>query len=101
MQYTDFRGHRVESCFDCGGLWLDRGETEALLQMENLPYSLLNPPARSAESILLRRGERACSHCQRELAVVDIEGVQAEGCACCGGLWLEKGELGDLKSKIL
>jgi membrane associated rhomboid family serine protease/Zn-finger nucleic acid-binding protein len=100
MQYTDIHGLRLESCFDCGGLWLDRGETETLLQLDHLPYSLLNPPARNTDAILLERGQRGCGHCEQPLAVVDIEGVQAEGCAACGGLWLEKGELGDLKSRL-
>ena len=100
MQHTDFRGLRLESCFDCGGLWLDRGKTEAILQMEDLPYSLLNPPARNSDAILVHRGERSCSGCRQPLAVVDIEGVQAEGCSGCSGLWLEKGELGDLKAKL-
>ena len=100
MPYTEFQGMKIENCFDCGGLWLEKGETEAILRAENLPYSLLNPPARNPSAVLVSRGERQCGNCEQPLQVVDIEGVQAEGCRVCGGLWLERGELGDLKARL-
>jgi len=100
MPFTEYRGVQLENCFECGGLWLDRGETETLLRDPHLPYSLLNPPARNPHSILVPEGERKCARCETLLQTVEIEGVQVEGCPSCGGLWLERGRLGDLKARL-
>lgn len=93
-------GFEVEVCYLCGGMWLEKGETEKLLTREQLPYSLLNPPSSSQASVLVPHGQRGCPKCEDPLQVADIEGVDAEGCCSCGGLWLERGELKELREKL-
>lgn len=100
MHTTPLDQLALDHCFDCGGLWLDKGETESTLRRPELPYSLLNPPARNLKSVVLAQGERICCHCELSLSVVNIEGIQVEGCGQCGGLWLEKGKLGELHQRL-
>ncbi len=100
MKSTQIEGMSLELCYECGGLWMDRGETERLLQREQLPYSLENPPARDPKSVVVPHGQRRCPKCESPLVLADIEGVDAEGCRGCGGLWLEKGELGELRARL-
>ena len=100
MQFMQIDNLQIDTCFDCGGLWLDRGETEVLLRRSDLPYSLLNPPARDPKSAVVAPGERVCGRCEVKLQLAPIEGITAEGCPSCGGLWLERGRLGALKQKL-
>lgn len=100
MSFTKFEGWQIDQCFDCGGMWLNKGSLERLLRRGQLPYSLLHPAARKPECVLLEQGERKCGHCETPLEVVNLEGVQVEGCSVCRGLWLEKGELGELQDRL-
>lgn len=100
MRGTPVGGFEIESCYQCGGLWLDRGETEQLLRRPDLPYSLTNPAAQGEDKVLVPHGQRRCPICESNLMPADIEGVDAEGCKGCGGLWLERGELGELRERL-
>ena len=100
LKATSIDGFQIDQCFECGGLWLDKGQTEHLLRRADVPYSLLNPPARALDGVLVPHGQRKCAKCDSPLGIADIEGVQVEACAACGGLWLEKGELGDLRQRL-
>lgn len=35
-----------------------------------------------------------CPACPEVLVTVELDGVEADWCAACGGVWLDKGELG-------
>ena len=100
MQFMQIEHMQIDTCFDCGGLWLDKGETEVLLRRPELPYSLLSPPARDPRSAVIPAGERVCGHCETPLQISQIEGTPVEGCRSCAGLWLERGRLGQLREKL-
>lgn len=39
-----------------------------------------------------------CPKCGKELKTIDLQGVQIDRCVGCQGIWLDKGELDDLRS---
>ncbi len=100
MRPNPVGGFEIEACYQCGGLWLEKGETEQLLRRPDLPYSLTNPAAQAPDRVLLPHGQRRCPACEAPLEPANIEGVDAEGCRQCSGLWLEQGELGELRDRL-
>jgi len=93
-------GVSVDLCDRCGGLWLDRGEAECLLRSQPLPDFLTNPSARQQSVEFRRQGQRECPRCSVALQLAAVEGVQLDGCAQCGGVFLDRGELAELHGKI-
>lgn len=41
-----------------------------------------------------------CPKCSNEMVQVLKHGVSIDTCAACGGVWLDKGELGELMARI-
>ncbi len=41
-----------------------------------------------------------CPKCSNEMTQVVKHGVTIDTCATCGGIWLDKGELGELMARI-
>ncbi len=39
-----------------------------------------------------------CPKCGKELKTMDYEGVQIDRCVACQGIWLDKGELDQLRN---
>ena len=39
---------------------------------------------------------RVCPVCDREMAVLELHGVEIDYCFSCGGIWLDSGELEEL-----
>jgi membrane associated rhomboid family serine protease/Zn-finger nucleic acid-binding protein len=101
MHVTKIGDVELDLCFDCGGIWLDAGEAEQVLQRDLLPYSLQAPPARDASRLQCSHGERCCPHCEAQMRSVDMAGGLVEGCDHCNGIWLEQGELGRLHSCVV
>jgi Zn-finger nucleic acid-binding protein len=42
----------------------------------------------------------ACPKCSNEMMQVVKHGITIDTCATCGGVWLDKGELGELMNRI-
>jgi ribosomal protein L37AE/L43A len=40
-----------------------------------------------------------CPRCDGKLTAVSFEGVEIDRCESCGGVWLDKGELEELRQK--
>jgi Zn-finger nucleic acid-binding protein/translation elongation factor EF-1beta len=62
----------VDMCTNCGGVWLDDNEFEALL------------------------GTMECPMCNRLMHMREMRGVEYDVCSHCGSIWLDRGELGTL-----
>jgi membrane associated rhomboid family serine protease/Zn-finger nucleic acid-binding protein len=87
----------LDVCQKCGGVWFDRGELAAALQLDNLD-------AFSPESPLLE-GQRPSLPCPRNPKVrmfartiavptdPSAGKLELDQCAECGGVWLDGGEL--------
>lgn len=87
-------GVEVDVCPTCAGVWLDKGELEKLygswgiVDIERATAGdRAVPPSTPAVDL-------SCPACEGKLITISIKGVGLDGCIKCGGLWLDKGEIG-------
>lgn len=66
----------IDLCVNCGGVWLDGGELEALTGHDLKNYRQLT-----------------CPECDLIMLTRTIGTVEVDHCFKCGGTWLDKGEL--------
>ncbi len=87
----------VDSCLDCGGIWLDAGELEMLLgdseESKNLLLSF-----KKAENCAEK--PRKCPICLKKMQKILVGPDSAtqliDKCSKGDGLWFDKGELQDV-----
>lgn len=87
----------IDYCTDCGGIWLDAGELELLLDEPDKAKSLLDSfridPA-STERV------RKCPICYKKMQKVIVGSSKPvlliDKCRKGDGLWFDKGELQDI-----
>lgn len=90
---------RLDACQACRGAWLDGGALDALKDaLKGLTGEAGPNLQERARELLKPSGPRAalppsCPACEEPLKVEQVRGVVAEGCAACGGRWLESGLL--------
>jgi hypothetical protein len=83
----------VDYCADCGGIWLDAGELELLLEDAAKAREVLRSfaPAKTNET------PRKCPICRKKMEKVQVgDGDRPELIDRCGkshGLWFDAGEL--------
>ncbi len=78
----------IDFCPSCAGCWLDQGELELMLEMDDKIFDLSK--FQSAP-----KGKRRCPRCRKKLRVdmfPDTD-VEVDICPNDGGIWLDKGEL--------
>ncbi|MFH1615420.1 MAG: zf-TFIIB domain-containing protein [Planctomycetota bacterium] len=85
----------VDFCIDCGGIWLDAGELELLLEdadeAKNLLASFRKAPDTCGE--ILRR----CPICLKKMQKILVsDSLLIDKCRKNHGLWFDKGELEDV-----
>ncbi|MBX3468212.1 MAG: zf-TFIIB domain-containing protein [Planctomycetes bacterium] len=86
----------IDVCPACAGVWLDRGELDALraaVQHLVAPERDLNERARELALDAPAPEARGCPRCGGDLAPDPLRGVAVERCAGCGGTWLDAGLL--------
>lgn len=120
----------LDSCPRCGGFWLDGGgldlinrELERIMPVEgrgfsdfvnnvHLPYwhkrirrrssetdfATAGPPVSGAEQI--GPTDCLCPACSAKLSKYKIFRIEIGGCAACGGMFLDQGELRKLKDRV-
>ena len=87
----------IDHCVHCGGIWLDTGELEFLmedpLKARHLLDSFQEVPAVSEQL-------RKCPICDRKMAKIVVGRSQPplliDKCQQTDGLWFDKGELQDI-----
>ena len=93
-------GVEIDRCSKCGGVWLEQGELEEILetsQKRNTPpaeNTSTNGPAAGVSKSALR-DELACPFCSETMSVVNFaydSGVIINRCPN-HGIWLDSGEL--------
>jgi len=90
---------RLETCYGCGGIWLDWGELLMLVrrspeQLRQLDAEI--PRAMVGESVHSERMEMKCPYCVVVMAEQQYSynsGVPINTCPQCKGAWLDAGEL--------
>lgn len=99
---VELEGVELDRCDACGGIWLDAGELEQIVELAGVGPGPLHAALHAARE--LRRGQRRCPRCRRKMRVVgvgpaaDVEGgpersVEADRCPVGHGWWLDAGEL--------
>lgn len=102
MKPVTFDGIEIDRCVGCGGLWFDLREHDRLADRPNASSLDTGRPAEGE----LRDEQRDidCPRCETptvKLAFPEQPHIHYEGCATCGGAFLDAGEFTDLAEKSL
>lgn len=87
----------VDLCASCGGLWLDRGEAEAIcptvayLERRHVEISLVGQ---------IRGGIMKCPRCGGMPYQFPLGDMEVDYCSGCGGVWLDAPELLKGRAKL-
>ncbi len=83
----------IDYCSSCGGIWLDAGELELLLEDSIKKDELLNSLNREVDA---DEKKIKCPICRRKMNKVLVEGSESiiiDKCRRNDGLWFDEGEL--------
>lgn len=87
----------IDHCIGCGGIWLDAGELELLLDEPEKAKSLLDSfsvDSKSAEAV------RKCPICDKKMQKVVVgaskPALLIDKCRRGDGLWFDEGELHEI-----
>ncbi|MHC4618825.1 MAG: TFIIB-type zinc ribbon-containing protein [Planctomycetota bacterium] len=87
----------IDYCTDCGGIWLDAGELQMLLDNPRQAKELLDSFKTDTAST---EKPRKCPICLKKMQKVLVgrsaQPVLLDKCARGDGLWFDKGELQDI-----
>lgn len=83
----------IDECPKCHGIWLDPGELKKLLKDRKITDYLTKEIGTQSKSDLM------CPRCGGLMDIESAEDVEIDVCLTCRGVWLDAGELEDLKSK--
>lgn len=96
---------RIDQCSGCDGIWLDRGELEAVEHMHRegiLSLELDTKWVRAKEKLdqttpeeleeRKRQTHMRCPRCSSALEEIQDHGIPVDRCTTCGGVWLDAGE---------
>jgi hypothetical protein len=96
MELTDVE---IDHCLDCGGIWLDSGELEMLMDDADKAKQLI---ASFKEAHQHTEQPRKCPICLKKMAKVEAgQGVPVllDRCKKGHGLWFDSGELEEICTK--
>lgn len=88
MQILAAGDTRIDRCFFCGGVYLDKGELTTLAG-KPIDVGAAGTP-----------GKRTCAGCGAALAQAKVGPVTIDLCGSCGGIYLDAGELKTLAGEI-
>jgi Zn-finger nucleic acid-binding protein len=83
----------IDICPKCGGIWLDDGELKKLLKHKKLSDHLTKEIGIKSTSKLI------CPRCGGLMDIEHADDIDVDVCLTCNGVWLDKGELQELKAK--
>lgn len=85
----------IDHCFSCGGIWLDEGELELLMEEAENREEVFN-------SLLIKETKKEdiyrCPICRKKMDKVQVaeSGIIIDKCIDGDGLWFDEGELEDV-----
>jgi len=83
----------IDVCPKCNGIWLDKGELGKLLKDKKMSNYLTKHIGTKSRSPLI------CPRCANIMDIEKADDVEVDVCLTCGGVWLDSGELEELKVK--
>jgi len=96
MVILELEGVEIDHCVSCGGIWLDAGELELLLEDSRQKDDLL---ASFILDINNREKSRKCPRCLKKMYKVLVgkeKKVLLDKCRNNHGLWFDLGELDEI-----
>lgn len=97
MITLELKDVEIDYCTDCGGIWLDAGELEMLLDDRQHAEKLLKSFKIDANST---EKPRKCPICLKKMQKIivgqDTPTILIDRCRKGDGLWFDKGELQDI-----
>ncbi|MHC5075560.1 MAG: TFIIB-type zinc ribbon-containing protein [Planctomycetota bacterium] len=97
MITLELSGVEIDHCVDCGGIWLDAGELELLLNDPDKASVTLNSFKINTET---KEKPRKCPICLRKMQKISVgtepPALLIDKCKKGEGLWFDKGELEDI-----
>ncbi len=92
------RRQNLDRCPQCRGLFLDKGELAALVDMARIAREIvLDEPDIDTIPTTERDREMPCPADGTLMEPVDAAGIIVDYCPTCGGVWLDFGEIAALK----
>ena len=83
----------IDICPKCKGIWLDHGELKKMIKDKKLSDFLTKDIGTQSKSKLV------CPRCGGLMDIENADEVEVDVCINCYGVWLDRGELDDLKVK--
>lgn len=86
----------IDYCLNCGGIWLDSGELESLLENPQKAEEFIAKAGKAGSS---QKAKRKCPICDKrmlEIAIGSDHPVYIDRCPDNHGLWFDRGELEDV-----
>lgn len=96
MRSVEIDGVEIDRCVECGGIWLDVGESELLSDSETATAIDTGDPLKGRETNLISRYR--CPRCGGGMMrAVDPRrpGISYEECTSCKGTFFDAGEFAD------
>jgi Zn-finger nucleic acid-binding protein len=93
LSSNEVHGYRYWRCERCHGFWIPGAELHRVMSEKGI-----------AEVWMARRGERSplqCPECRDECEEVLVDGCRLDVCCGCRGLWLDAGEVQDLRKHFI
>ena len=83
----------IDVCPKCNGIWLDKGELGKLLKDKKMSNYLTKHIGTKSRSPMV------CPRCGNTMDIEKADDIEVDVCLSCGGVWLDSGELEELKAK--
>lgn len=87
----------IDHCVCCGGIWLDSGELELLMDVPEEAGQLLRSFREDAATV---EQPRKCPICNKKMAKIIVGSsnppLRIDQCCRSHGLWFDRGELEDI-----
>ena len=83
----------IDVCPKCNGIWMDKGELVKLLKDRKMSNYLTKHIGTKSRSPMI------CPRCGNIMDIEKADDVEVDVCLTCGGVWLDSGELEELKAK--
>ena len=100
MITLELKGVEIDYCTDCGGIWLDAGELEMLLDDRQHAEKLLKSFKIDANCT---EKPRKCPICLKKMQKIIVgqatPTILIDRCRKGDGLWFDKGELQDILNR--
>jgi Zn-finger nucleic acid-binding protein len=89
MKLEDRLGVEIDKCPKCKGMWFDNNELDKLSGGKALEGSIFTARVLGKEL--------KCPACTTDMEYMTVEGVTIDHCPQCEGVWLDDGELKNLR----